>query len=204
MNEQKLLPSYKFEKLAVIEGSFPVNDFPKKEPTDKCNGKVHRQFRYCKRPAGWGTSHPGTGRCKLHGGCSTGKKSGLLRYSDYVPTDIIEKYEEFASESDTDIKSLNDEIALLRAKITDAESKNNDGRYDRSIIVMMEEIRRLVETKQKVEEGIKSKITIEFAGKLVDSVIKIIEECVPDIDTKKLIAGRIRRLNEHSLGFNDN
>lgn len=22
----------------------------------------------CKRPAGWGTSHPGTGRCKLHGG----------------------------------------------------------------------------------------------------------------------------------------
>lgn len=24
----------------------------------------------CHRPAGWGTSHPGVGRCKLHGGCS--------------------------------------------------------------------------------------------------------------------------------------
>lgn len=24
----------------------------------------------CTRPAGWGTSHVGTGRCKLHGGCT--------------------------------------------------------------------------------------------------------------------------------------
>lgn len=28
----------------------------------------------CRRPAGWGTEHPGTGRCKLHGGASTGPK----------------------------------------------------------------------------------------------------------------------------------
>ena len=30
----------------------------------------------CRRPAGWGTNHPGTGRCKLHGGCSTGPPKG--------------------------------------------------------------------------------------------------------------------------------
>jgi len=24
----------------------------------------------CRRPAGWGTDHPGSGRCKLHGGCA--------------------------------------------------------------------------------------------------------------------------------------
>lgn len=29
----------------------------------------------CGRPAGWGTSHPGSGRCKLHGGSSTGPNS---------------------------------------------------------------------------------------------------------------------------------
>ena len=40
-------------KLAVIEG--------------KCNGKG-RTGRLCARPAGWGTSHAGIGRCKLHGG----------------------------------------------------------------------------------------------------------------------------------------
>lgn len=26
----------------------------------------------CRQPAGWGTEHPGAGRCKLHGGASTG------------------------------------------------------------------------------------------------------------------------------------
>jgi hypothetical protein len=40
-------------------------------PSDKpkCGGKK-RQPPYgpCTRPAGWGTNHPGTGRCKLHGG----------------------------------------------------------------------------------------------------------------------------------------
>lgn len=35
-------------------------------------GGLKRQPEYegemCKRPAGWGTTHPGVGRCKLHGG----------------------------------------------------------------------------------------------------------------------------------------
>ena len=32
-------------------------------PADSWNG-----HSYCQQPAGWGTDHPGTGRCKLHGG----------------------------------------------------------------------------------------------------------------------------------------
>ena len=35
----------------------------------------------CKRPSGWGTPHPGFGRCKLHGG-STPVREG--RYSQVV------------------------------------------------------------------------------------------------------------------------
>lgn len=38
-----------------------------------CGAKT-RKGTPCLRPAGWGTNHPGTGRCKLHGGCSTGPK----------------------------------------------------------------------------------------------------------------------------------
>lgn len=30
----------------------------------------------CQRPAGWGTDHPGTGRCKLHGGSLKGAPRG--------------------------------------------------------------------------------------------------------------------------------
>jgi hypothetical protein len=36
-------------------------------------GSLTRQSEskpFCHRPAGWGTSHPRVGRCKLHGGCS--------------------------------------------------------------------------------------------------------------------------------------
>jgi hypothetical protein len=36
----------------------------------KCGGKRRGEGagKLCTRPAGWGTAHPGTGRCKLHGG----------------------------------------------------------------------------------------------------------------------------------------
>lgn len=39
-------------------------------------GGLNRAGRPCGRPKGWGTDHPGTGRCKLHTGSTTnGKKA---------------------------------------------------------------------------------------------------------------------------------
>jgi nucleotide-binding universal stress UspA family protein len=35
-----------------------------------CGGKLLKREGHCTQPAGWGTPHPGTGRCKLHGGSS--------------------------------------------------------------------------------------------------------------------------------------
>lgn len=34
----------------------------------RCGGKRKNRPECCRRPAGWGTDHPGIGRCKLHGG----------------------------------------------------------------------------------------------------------------------------------------
>lgn len=34
----------------------------------KCGGQRKKGQGPCERPAGWGTPHPGVGRCKLHGG----------------------------------------------------------------------------------------------------------------------------------------
>lgn len=36
-----------------------------------CGAKTRKGWP-CRRPAGWGTNHPGRGRCKLHGGASPG------------------------------------------------------------------------------------------------------------------------------------
>lgn len=35
-----------------------------------CGSPTHATGNPCRRPAGWGTSHPGLGNCKLHGGLS--------------------------------------------------------------------------------------------------------------------------------------
>jgi hypothetical protein len=44
----------------------------------RCGGKRHGREDPCRLPAGWGTSHPGHGRCKLHGGSSpSGRAAGL-------------------------------------------------------------------------------------------------------------------------------
>uniref|UniRef100_A0A6M3IR30 Uncharacterized protein n=1 Tax=viral metagenome TaxID=1070528 RepID=A0A6M3IR30_9ZZZZ len=179
----------------LLEQKDVIESFKKIDPTSTCNSKLHRQLKYCRKSAGWGTDHVGSGRCKLHGGCSTGPKSGTLRYSDFVPTDLIEKYEEFALESDKDIKCLNDEIALLRAKIAVVESKNKDEKYDKQILMYMEEMRRLVETKQKVEEGIKHKIDISVVHSVVDDVIKIIDRRIEDNELKKAIAVDMRHIH---------
>jgi len=38
-------------------------------PSDiRCYAKRLKQVGLCQRPAGWSTTHPGIGRCKLHGG----------------------------------------------------------------------------------------------------------------------------------------
>ena len=53
-----------------------------KRPDDSrfCGAKAKRTGKPCKRPAGWGTKHPGVGLCKLHGGCKEPTTpKGILR-----------------------------------------------------------------------------------------------------------------------------
>ncbi len=47
----------------------PHDDYP------RCGAK-NRTGTPCQQKAGWGTDHVGTGRCKLHGGKSTGAPAG--------------------------------------------------------------------------------------------------------------------------------
>jgi hypothetical protein len=40
------------------------------DPKALCGAKASTTGKPCTRTAGWGTGHPGTGRCKFHGGAS--------------------------------------------------------------------------------------------------------------------------------------
>lgn len=48
----------------TVPDPLPVHD------SKYCDGPKRQGEGTCTRPAGWGTPHVGTGRCKLHGGCS--------------------------------------------------------------------------------------------------------------------------------------
>jgi hypothetical protein len=44
------------------------DDRPVKDPDEYCNARKTGGSGYCQHEAGWGTDHPGVGRCKFHGG----------------------------------------------------------------------------------------------------------------------------------------
>lgn len=71
----------------------------------------------CHRPAGWGTSHPGVGRCKLHGGCSPSGpdhpnwRSG--RYADKFRGRLEQHYKDHA-DADKNPLDLLPELTVQR------------------------------------------------------------------------------------------
>lgn len=68
----------------------------------------------CTRPAGWGTDHPGVGKCKLHGGAAL-VKHGL--HSEVMTVSLFERIAQHAQNSDP--LNLLPELAKLRALADD-------------------------------------------------------------------------------------
>ena len=102
-----------------------------------CGAKT-RAGTACKKTAGWGTDHVGTGRCKLHGGKSTGPKPENMRgnknaekhglFSKYLPEETQALLDAIESLSPLDILWENIKIqyaAIIRAQ-TIMEVKNRE------------------------------------------------------------------------------
>jgi hypothetical protein len=96
------------------------------KPHDKniCGAKGKQSGLPCARPAGWGTSHPGEGRCKLHGGCSTGPKDATgnknaVKHGVYetVIRDRLSDMEKAVFDSISDDSNMSQELRILRFKL---------------------------------------------------------------------------------------
>ena len=100
-----------------IEG--PKSDAPG-IPTDPeknypiCGAQKRQGEGVCTRPAGWGTDHPGEGRCKLHGGKNPIRHG---RYSTVKRERIRELIEQY--EADPDPLDMGGELAACRALFQD-------------------------------------------------------------------------------------
>jgi hypothetical protein len=70
-------------------------------PADtRCNAKRLRQEGLCQRPAGWGTTHAGIGRCKLHGGSGSAASVTHGMRSRYLHAQLGPLIAQYAADQD--------------------------------------------------------------------------------------------------------
>ena len=179
---------------------------------------------FCLRKAGAGTEHPGEGFCSYHGPTSLINPGGSGRYSKYLKGVLSDRLENFMQ--DPQILSLNDEIALLRAVLSELismketiEQQMIDVRksYDMEIALVatpadlsklqaerddktrklireyrdlieaiqsgIERIAKIVETKNKIENGEKYTISIEMIKIVVIQILHIVKKYIKDPET---------------------
>lgn len=79
-----------------------------------CGARKKQGPGLCARPAGWGTDHPGEGRCKLHGGATPVKHGRYSALRREALRDLIEKHE-----ADPDPLNVLPELAAARALFQD-------------------------------------------------------------------------------------
>jgi hypothetical protein len=91
-----------------------------------CGGKLRKKDGTCEQPAGWGTEHQGTGRCKLHGGCAPSSNvaamvaqasEAVVTYGlprDISPTDALLE----------EVRYSAGHVAWLREKVRELEDED--------------------------------------------------------------------------------
>lgn len=138
MADKKQLPKTEKQDQAVESPARPpgiddVNFFIKYW---RCGAPVKDKGRPCLRRAGWGTDHPGTGRCRGHEGNEPwpanpfqpgnqlARKHGL--YSQVLKDEELQVYEELNATGETAL-DLQPEINMQKAKII-TYLKNRAGR----------------------------------------------------------------------------
>lgn len=156
-----------------------------------CGGKT-RAGGGCTRPAGWGTDHVGTGRCKLHGGgIGTGRPIIHGRYST-KRLSLYSKLEQFYN--DPAAGDLRSELALLRALLQEQldhiDRKKNITSADITIVYnMVDNIGRLVERIAKILTT--TALTQVELQLLQAAMIDALSEFIPDPERQRAFVSRI-------------
>ncbi len=164
-----------------------------------CGAKT-RGGGQCQHPAGWGTQHVGSGRCKLHGGASTGPiKTG--RYSLAHRKSLEAKAQAFAAQPDPG--DLTGELALMRALLQDYLDRFGDDTrlpYDdiERLFGMIEAISRLVERIAKMLNA--TALTQAEVLYLQARIADLLSTYVPDADKRARFLAELSESIGHTAG----
>jgi hypothetical protein len=121
------------------------DEVPRIEPDEQCNGKKIEQDSsgrtifsgYCNAKAGKGTHHVGQGRCKHHGGCSTGAPKGNQNAQTHAMHADPQHY--FQSLPDEEKEYIRNVAASIhgRIQVTDDEGNHPDRVVARRIAIKL-------------------------------------------------------------------
>lgn len=163
-----------------------------------CGAKTKRGTP-CKRPAGWGTNHVGEGRCKLHGGASTGPKNqkgnkNALTTGEYesIIYDVLGEEE----------KALYHQINLDRLAQTNNEIKLTEIRLRRMMLRIKElQDKDYIITNHK--KGIEKDAKVDVA-EAENALLQIqnIEEAITRVQGHKARLIDLKHKLEQDLGIN--
>jgi len=146
-------------------------------------------LKVCNYSAGGGTSHPGVGRCKFHGGVGRPMTTGnQLVYKPKELKTLLDKSKELQ------IRQVEDHMESLRLATTIVEELASISTLDPTRI---EVLRRVLETKIKAEElqikrQEKDMLTFNEITSIISNILEIIDEEVKDINIKKRIFSKIK------------
>ena len=176
---------------------------PKLDPEiGKCNAR-QKDGKYCDN-IGCDPEKPT--RCKLHGGhLKSGRPPKKFLASEYVHNDLVKIFEDSAEADPDALFSLDAEIITLRGHFysylhnptidpkTGLAYAPDPGEMKK----FCDAIAKLIELKAKLSGTIKSgtQKNIQIIISYVNTITKIIERHVPDIEMRKRIASDMKSLN---------
>ena len=115
------------------------DELPPKEAGEYCNARKTDGSGYCKHEAGWGTDHPGVGRCKFHGGSTPDQEKNIIEELEDAAGDAttalrlrIKHVRQNVEDEDADVdwRELNKLAQTILDRAPSAPNKTEDRNVD--------------------------------------------------------------------------
>lgn len=167
---------------------------PSEQPEQgKCGAKIanslekHGKIMYCTNVAGQGTDHKGTGRCKFHGGCSTGR-NGITRLKKDIEKAVKghtariiksspEEFQEYLNTNDSDKMQIELELfvgkKILEEHIFQGGIPTGDDKIIKALALIMNANRQNVLDQFKIKFGDMSKFQVQIIHTIVKRLTEI-------------------------------
>lgn len=160
---------------------------------DVC-GALKKDGSLCQQPAGWGTNHYGTGRCKLHSGTLQGTRLQNKYLELKMNPELAAKAEELLA--DPELVNVERELAMLRVLLWEEilnplqEEINNDPdaererrmTYTNSATKMVAKITSVAVMAQRMAMERQHYLPVTVIGELIDSFAQISRRYITDPD----------------------